>query len=258
MLIKNGFIPDFDKKKLIKKNIVIKNNIISDVLPVQYKISDTQFNEIINAEGFIVSPGFIDSHSHSDLICLNTGINNPKFRQGITSEITGNCGISVTPVKKNGAAGLCGLFQSIWGANEIEWNWTSTNSYLKKVKNYSINNIYPLIGYSTLRYYLTGIDSKPYDSKLLSKMEKLIETELEHSVGISIGIGYAPNIFAQPDEYELIAKLLKKHDKILTAHIRDEGGRVIESINEIIEYVKKYNPKINISHIKAYGKKKLE
>ena len=255
MIIKNGLIPDFSRRKFIKKNLIISEGRIRDIIPVNEKIYENNYRAVIDASGFIVSPGFIDTHSHSDLKSLNSGIDNPKFRQGITTEIAGNCGMSVAPVSQAIIEGLKSLFISIWGNPEYKWKWSGIDSYLKTVKKKSINKISSLIGYSTLRYYISGLDSKAYDAATLKKMEKLIEKEITcGATGISIGIGYAPNIFARPEEYELIARLLKKHNKLLAVHLRDEGDRVIESINEIICYTKKSNPKIHISHIKAYGK----
>lgn len=255
MIIKNGLIPDFKVQDFVKKNLIIEDGKISGILPPSTKIEEKNHKEIIDADGLIVSPGFIDTHSHSDIKSVNSWLDNPKFRQGITTEIVGNCGMSVAPVKKSEVKDLKSLFESIWGDDKYEWKWTGVESYLKVTKKNSINKIFTLLGYSTLRYYISGLSPEKFDKQKLKKMEVLIEKELSGgAMGISIGIGYAPNIFAQPEEYELIARLLKKYNKILAVHLRDEGDRVIEAIKEIMSYTEKYQPKIHISHIKSYGK----
>lgn len=255
ILIKNALIPDFSTKKFIKRNIVIENDKIVNLLLNLNSIEEKNFYEIIDAKGLIVSPGFIDVHSHSDLTSLNMNVISPKLMQGVTTEIVGNCGLSVVPVNNKNKSCWRNNYISIWGNPDLPWLWTDTFSYLMTSKNRCWNNIETLLGYSTLRFYLTGLNKKNYDKKLLSKMEELICTELEKgALGISIGIGYAPNIYAQQNEYELITKLLKKYNKILTVHLRDEGDNLIQSIKEIISYNKNSNCKLHISHIKSFGK----
>ncbi|HPG30534.1 MAG TPA: amidohydrolase family protein [bacterium] len=256
LLIKNSYFPDFQKFKFFKKNIIVEKNIIRDLTSCEVSVSNSNFDKIIDAEGLIVSPGFIDVHSHSDLACINDKKFSPKVLQGISSEIVGNCGLSVVPIKPDSKKEWYSLYGNIWGNNEVEWKWTNAASYLNHCKKKSISNIETLIGYSALRFYLTKLSSEKYSKDMLNKMESLIASELESgAAGISIGIGYPPNIFADRSEYELIAKLVKKYDKILAVHMRDEGAKVIESIKEIMEYTEKYNCKIQLSHLKAYGKK---
>jgi len=255
ILIKNATIPDFQNKKFLTKNIIVKKNRIEDVLPKLNSINENNFTNIIDAKNLIVSPGFIDVHSHSDLAALNKSQINPKIMQGVTTEVVGNCGISVVPVNNKNKTRWRENYLSLWGNPEVKWLWTDTTSYLLALFNKSQINIETLLGYSTLRYYITGLSNISYDSKLFLKMEKIISEELEKGAkGISLGIGYVPNIYASREEYELIFKLARKYDKIVTVHLRNEGDKVIESIKKIISYNKKAKAKLHISHLKCYGK----
>jgi len=239
----------------MKVNIIIDNDKIEEILNSGAEIELSNFKNIVDCENFIVAPGFIDAHSHSELAAINKHTINPKFRQGITTEIVGNCGLSVAPVTTANRTDWSRLYQSIWGNENVEWTWTDVNSYLQKINEFSWNKIETLIGYSTLRFYLTGLTASAYDNELLKKMEALIEQELDGgAIGVSIGIGYPPNLFAQKKEYELIARILKKKDKIFVAHLRDEGNFVLEAIDEFVGFAEKSKCKLHISHLKAYGK----
>jgi len=255
-MIKNANSPDFNGCGFTTNHIIIENTIIADILPSEMQITPANFDMVIDATEMITSPGFIDVHSHSDIAALNCKIKNPKIAQGIATEIVGNCGLSVAPVTEANRAGWKNLYSSIWGNDEIEWDWTDAESYLEVVRKNGTNNIETLIGYSTIRYLISGLSADELSAESLKKVEYIIERELEAgALGISIGIGYPPNIYATPAEYELICKLLKKHDKILAVHLRDEGDRVVESINEILGYAEKSKCKIEFSHLKAYGKR---
>lgn len=256
IFIKNGSIPDFSHFKIIRRNLVIEEGKIKACLRDKELPTENNFDLIIDAQGLVVSPGFIDGHSHSDLAVFSPAENHPKIRQGITTEIVGNCGLSVVPVKATNREEWRQRYLSIWGFDEVPWKWTNTESYLNAARKSGSNRVETLLGYSTLRFHLTGMDAIYYDEDLLRKMELLIEEELEQGArGISIGIGYPPNIYAEAAEYRLLAKLIKKYDRILAVHMRDEGDRVIEAFEEIMDYNDEAGCKIQISHLKTYGEK---
>ncbi|MBN2695806.1 amidohydrolase family protein [bacterium] len=251
-VILNGLVPDFNSMSFSKKTVVVKNQIIEDVLePNSLTTFNNQYKKI-DVNGNILSFGFIDVHSHSDLATFSDKNSNPKIKQGVTTEIIGNCGLSVYPY--NGFIDWKNRFSSVWGFPEIEWNWSSVSDYIEKTKNRGKNEVFPLIGYGALRSYISGNSSEPYDSSKLKEMSYLIEKSFEEgAIGVSFGIGYIPNIFATEQEYDLVAQLVAKHNKILAVHMRDEGDEVLESFDEIIKYSIKYGTKTEISHLKCHG-----
>ncbi len=253
-IIKNATIPDFSRKRFVRRHLVIDGGYIKELLPVKREIKN-RYRKVIDASGLIVSPGFIDAHSHSDLAVFTPAGNHPKIRQGVTTEVVGNCGISTAPVTARNRSSWRKIYLSLWGFPEIKWDWTDTASYLAAAERSGSNRVETLLGYSTLRYRLTGLDSSPYDKAELKKMEALINRELEKGAkGISLGIGYPPNIYARPEEYRLITRVLKRHDKILTVHLRDEGGRVISAFREIMAYNNRAGCRVQVSHLKTYGR----
>lgn len=265
LLITKGLTPNFEKMRMEKKDIIITDNIITDVIEQNCDINmqnnssannknNNYFDRVIIAENKIVSPGFVDVHSHSDLAIFDNEKIKAKYYQGITSEIVGNCGLSVCPVKENNKSDWKNFYSSIWGCDNVDWSWTDTASFLNQARKETKIFIETFVGYSTLRYYISNFKNIKYDNKLLKKMEILIEKELSNGAkGISLGIPYSPNIFADENEYFLITKLLKRHNKILNVHLRDEGNNIIESIEEIMKYIKINNCKLHISHLKTYG-----
>jgi len=255
-LIRNGTIPDFSEFQMVRRDLIIEGGKIAECLRDTETLSEENFDLVIDAEGLIVSPGFIDGHSHSDLAVFSPPEIHPKIRQGVTAEIVGNCGLSVVPVKPDGQEEWRERYLSIWGYPEIPWEWDNTASYLDATRRNGSNRVETLLGYSTLRFHLTGMDAGAYDEDLLRRMEALIDSELEQGArGISIGIGYPPNIYAKAPEYRLITRMIKKHNRVLAVHMRDEGDRVIEAFEEIMGYNSEAGCKIQISHLKTYGEK---
>ena len=255
-LIRNGTIPDFSEFQMVRRDLIIEGGKIAECLRDTETLSEENYDLVIDAGGLIVSPGFIDGHSHSDLAVFSPPEKHPKIRQGVTAEIVGNCGLSVVPVKPASREEWKERYLSIWGFADVPWEWTNTASYLDTTNRKGSNRVETLLGYSTLRFHLTGMDAGSYDDDMLRRMEALIDSELEQGArGISIGIGYPPNIYAEPAEYLLLTRMLKKHNRVLAVHMRDEGDRVIESFEEIMGYNEEAGCKIQISHLKTYGEK---
>lgn len=140
-VILNGLVPDFNSMSLSKKTVIVKNQIIEDVLePNSLTTFNNQYKKI-DVNGNILSFGFIDVHSHSDLATFSDKNSNPKIKQGVTTEIIGNCGLSVYPY--NGFIDWKNRFSSVWGFPEIEWNWSSVSDYIEKTKNRGKNEVFP-------------------------------------------------------------------------------------------------------------------
>lgn len=251
-ILSGGVVPDFGTMTFSKKTVVVKDGVIEDLLEPGYCVGSGNQYQMIDLNGAFLSPGFIDVHAHSDLATFSDPAQNPKIQQGVTTEIVGNCGLSVYPY--NGFVAWKNRFSSVWGFPDIKWNWGGVGSYLEQVQKKGHNELFPLIGYGALRSYLTGNSGAQYTPELLKKMAILIEESFEEgAIGISFGIGYIPNVFATEAEYDLVAKLVAKHDKILAIHMRDEGDEVIESFDEVIRYSLKYGTKTEISHFKCHG-----
>ncbi|MEG0398612.1 MAG: amidohydrolase family protein, partial [Cetobacterium sp.] len=188
ILIKNGLIVDGTKKLPYKGNILIENQKI---------ISIGNFNLLnkvdkeINAEGLVVSPGFIDTHSHSDLKILEIPYNEVKARQGITTEVLGQDGISmaplpmeyITPWKKN-LAGLDGTSET------IDWNYKTTDGYLKLMEKQGVGLNYAyLVPHGNIRMEAMGLEGVPASKNQIEVMCEITRREMEAGAyGLSTGL----------------------------------------------------------------------
>lgn len=202
----------------------------------------------INSSDYILCPGFMDIHAHSELEVLRDNSMSKKVSQGITFDLSGNCGVGVFPRRQNDAP----AFADILGDYD-NWSWTDFASYSEKVKTGM--NIGFLQNHAMLRKY--AIKGNP--NRIATKEEVAIMCEqLDKALsqgcyGLSSGIYYAPNVFADRYEFIELLKVVKKHDAIFTVHHRCEGSEMISSVEEVISYARETGAKLEISHLKAIG-----
>ena len=199
IVIRNGKIVDGTGRKRFKADIAIEDGRISDIAP--QIAADAE--EFIDADGSTVSPGFIDMHSHSDFTLLIHPEAESKIRQGVTTELVGNCGGSPAPVPDahfddfmQYMVGLGNLYKSV--LKPQEWNWKTLGQFHEELEAKGIAlNVAPLVGHSTLRSGVMGYAGGPPTSGELKQMKHLLEMELEQGAfGLSAGLIYHPGAFA--------------------------------------------------------------
>src|SRR6056297_435253 len=163
ILLKNGIIIDGSAKTRFKGDIAIKDEKIFAIGNIQdKKFNNIIFENIIDLKGKVISPGFIDTHSHSDLKILSDPYLEPKIRQGITSEILGQDGLSVSPLPfkyidiwKDYLAGLDGVAD-----DKLDWQWKTSSGYLKRLESQGIGpNIAYLLPHGNIRLEGMGLDN---------------------------------------------------------------------------------------------------
>lgn len=255
ILIKGGIIVDGTGSKPYKADIVIKNDSISCI---GNNIEISNFDTVIDAKGKVVCPGFIDTHSHSDVQILLDPYVEPKVRQGITTEVLGQDGVSIAPVpeqyisswRKN-IAGLDG------DSSELKWDWKSTEGYLKLLeKNKTATNVSYLVPHGNIRMEAVGLENKVLDKADIEKMKDITERELNAgAIGLSSGLIYMPCAYSDVNELIEICKVVAKHDKVFVVHQRSEADDIVNSMKEIIKIGRESGVKIHFSHFKVCGKK---
>lgn len=261
LLIKDATIVDGTEKPRYLADIGIFNEKIVKI----GKIEKSKARKIINAAGLIVSPGFIDIHSHADLSILYYPKALDKIKQGVTTQVIGNCGFSVAPVKdkdkeiwKENISEIVGTFK------DFTWDWNKFGEYLNQLKKRkTATNIIPLVGYGAIRNYISGFRNYQYKLEDLAKVKKLIAQTFEEGArGISFGLIYPPTVYADKKEITEICDFVSRNKKLISCHIRNEGNYLVDSVKEIIKIAKISGGNIEISHFKVMGKmnwcKKLE
>jgi N-acyl-D-amino-acid deacylase len=206
---------------------------------------------IIDAKDMAVAPGFIDTHAHSEFTLLADPRAEGKISQGITTEINGNCGLSAAP-----------LFGEAMKRREddlkelgIHERWSEFREYFKLLEERGISmNFASLTGHGNIRACVTGYEDRKSAASEIKKMRVLLKKSLkEGAIGLSTGLIYPPGLYA--DTKELIDLSFACNNLIYTSHMRSEGDRLIESIEEIIRISSESGIRVHISHIKTSGNK---
>lgn len=202
------------------------------------------------AEGLLVCPGFIDVHTHSDAYLLIEPGAPSKIRQGVTTEITGNCGASAAP-RWPGYT-----MPSDWLEQTYPSEWHSVAEYraLLEVQRPAVNSAM-LIGHRAIRAAVMGIAARAATKDEIAQMAVLLEVALEEGgAGLSTGLVYAPAMFAQPEEITALAQVVARHGGIYATHMRSEGGTLLEAIDEALEVARQSGVRLQISHLKTAGR----
>lgn len=253
ILIKNGTLIDGNRHKRYVGDILLNGDRIEKIGKV-----DVEVDKIIDATGKIVAPGFIDTHSHSDLRVLIDPFIEPKIRQGITTEILGQDGISMAPLPKEYVSSWRKNLAGLDGdSDELSWDWENTNNYLNLIAKTGCgpNELY-LVPHGNIRMEAMGLEARPAKKEELEKMKEITRRELEAgAAGVSTGLIYIPCAYSLTEELVEICKVAAEFDRPLVIHQRSEADTMLESMEEVITIAKESGVKIHFSHFKICGKK---
>jgi len=212
--------------------------------------------ERINVDGNIVCPGFIDTHSHADIKLLEDPLLEPKTRQGVTTELVGPDGFSMAPMyREGGASDWCGHLRGLVGDADIDWTWGSIGDYLDAVDERGpAPNVATFVGHGTVRFDVMGMEDRAPDDAELEEMATLVTEGLEDgAVGFSTGLVYSPHTVATTTEVRELAERCAPFGRPFRAHIRSEGRRIWEALDEFIDIGAKAGVPIHLDHYKLAG-----
>ena len=245
--IVGGSVYDGSGSESIVTNVYVKDGKIAEI-----SNENKEAKREILASGLCVAPGFIDIHSHSDQVPFRNRNAECMIRQGVTTEIVGNCGEALFPSLPEHQSETEDYCKHHFGTK----GYDSVSDYTKAVNEVKyINNIGGLVGHSNLRIAVMGYVNRDPDEKEMKKLCELLDRELEMGAfGMSIGLIYPPSAFSKKEELIELSKVLAKHDAILSVHMRNEGPRVFEAVDEVIEIAEKSGVHLEISHLKLMGK----
>jgi len=243
--IKNGLIIDGTGSPWFRGDIAIEGEKIVNVGRVDSKEADV----IIDASGLVVSPGFIDIHSHSEFQLLINPQADSLVRQGITTVINGVCGFSAAPVKKE----YMGLVRT-WGTDVLP-DWTTFQEYYERLDGLGITiNTGSLVGLANVRVAAMGEDAwdrTPTDSELEAMKCLVSEAMGDGAFGLSSGLEYPPQTIATTNEIIELAKIAAKHGGIYVTHIRSRDVKLVSAAEEAIEIGEKAGIPVEGSHFGA-------
>jgi N-acyl-D-amino-acid deacylase len=251
ILIKNAYVIDGTGSRRFKADIGIKGTKIARI----GDLKSERAVQVINASRLVASPGFIDMHSHSDFTLLINPKAESKIRQGITTEVIGNCGISAAPLNETLKEEL-EKTMPILGEAGLELDWSAMKEYLNRLERQGIAvNVVPLVGHGNLRVCAMGFDNRaPTETELEKMKKKLAETLEEGAFGMSTGLIYPPSCYAKTEELIELSKVVANYGGIYASHIRGEGATLFSSVKEAIGIGEEAKVSVEISHHKAAGK----
>lgn len=254
ILIKNGRIEDGSGQPGRAGNVLIEGERIAAVGAVEAPSDAT----VLDVSGLTVAPGFIDTHTHSDLAALIDPMVSAKIRQGITTELLGQDGISMAPLpaeyigpwRKN-LAGLDGV------SDAIDWTYGTTDRYLSMLAEARpATNLAYLAPHGNVRMEAMGLDSRKAGPEDLKSMVRVLDRELEAGAfGLSTGLIYMPCAFAATDELVALCSAVAARDGIFVVHQRSEADDILASTEELLDIARRSGVWLHISHMKVCGRK---
>ena len=243
-LIRNGLVIDGAGNPWFKADIGISEGKIRQI----GNTGSVKAEKVIDAHGFVVCPGFIDIHAHSDLSLLINPRAESKIRQGVTTEVIGNCGTTPAPLRKE----TMNLLKDEWGseAKEVKWNWSTFGEYLRqREKKGTAINVASLVGHGTVRTAVLGVENREPTSQEMRSMKTLVGESMEEGAfGLSSGLVYLPGCFAKTGELVELCKVVAEYRGFYASHIRGERETIVEALQEAIEIGERAGVPVQVSH----------
>jgi N-acyl-D-amino-acid deacylase len=251
-LIRGALVIDGSNREPFRGDITIENGMIAEVSP---SIKDGG-KAVVEADGLVLAPGFIDIHSHTDLTIFKHPLAESKALQGVTTEVIGNCGIGGFPVNDERKAVLVDYLKMHEFHLPSGLGWNHFNQYADQLERIGLGlNLAPLVAHGPLRIATLGAEDRIPSNKEFESMKNLLTDSLEQGAwGLSTGLIYPPGSFAKTDELVDLARIVARYGAIYTSHIRGEGATLMEALDEAICIGKKSGVRVEVSHLKAMGK----
>ncbi len=245
-IIRNGIIYDGNGGEPFKADVAIQNDTIAFIGDLSNAVGKNEIDAKRNA----VAPGFINMMGHSEVSLIQDGRAQSDVKQGVTTEIFTES--TMAPL----SADMKQQMQKAQGDIKFDVAWNTLGEYMNHLEKKGISvNIASFVGTGTVRQYVLGEDNIAPNSKQLDSMKALVALAmLEGALGVTNALIYPPDFFAKTDELIALSKEASKYDGTYSSHMRSEGNKFIEAVNELIKISKEANIPAEIHHLKAAGK----
>lgn len=245
LLIENGIVYDGNGGQAYIADIGINGDRVVAIGQLR-----ASANDVINAEGLVVAPGFINMLSWATDSLIIDGRSQGDIRQGVTLEVFGE-GRSEGPLNEAMRE------QTIATQGDIKWpvEWTTLDEYLEFLVERGVSpNVASFVGATSVRVHEIGYDDRPPTAAELERMKNLVREAMEDgALGLGSSLIYAPAFYADTEELIALAEVVGEYNGIYISHMRSEGNRLLESVDELIRIAREGNVGAEIYHLKMAG-----
>ena len=246
LVLSNGRILDGCGNPWFWGDLAIHDGRIAEIAPP----GTLKGKQNIDIAGRFISPGFIDIHTHSDLSILVNRRAESAVRQGATTHVIGNCGVSPAPVDDAHMTEMRGQWEPLSDQPEVGWKWRTFNEYLEAMQSGGLGiNIAALVGHGTLRIAVKGLGEGALTTTELDRMKVLLDEAMQAGAfGFSTGLVYPPGCYATTDEIVALGRVAARYHGLYATHIRGERETILQGVEEAIRIGREAGIPVQISH----------
>lgn len=253
IVYRNAEVVDGTGSPRFKADVAISGDTIS---AVETSLDGAEARTTIEGSGRVLAPGFIDLHTHSDFNLLVDPRGESKIRQGVTTEVVGNCGGWAAPLRGEGLTVAREQLAQLGVSDKIAWS--TMGEYLDLLEDQGVcMNVASLVGHGAIRAAVLGYENRKATASEMRAMKDHLHDALQSgSFGMSTGIYYAPGNYASTEELILLSEVVAQHNGMHATHIRDESDYSIglmAAVDEVIDIAEQSGVSMQISHLKALG-----
>lgn len=252
LLIRGARIIDGTGAPGFTGDVAVANGIIAEIAP---SISG-EAREVVDAKGHVLCPGFIDAHGHSDFTLFINHRGESKIRQGITTEVTGNCGFTAGPITPDHEEDLVYYLANtivLTDQRRAAWKWETQDQFLEhSARNGLSFNIVPLVGQGMIHVGVMGFENRMPTEAEMGRMKTMLQKELDAGFfGMSMAFEYEPGNHLPIEETVELCKLLKDRGCIFSIHMKNEGANLLACVDHALQIAEQSGCRVEISHLKA-------
>lgn len=239
----------------LEVDVAVSAGLVAAIAPWG-QIPVASAGEVLDCQGLTLCPGFLDTHSHSDLKVLTEPDLAMKVSQGITLEVLGQDGVSVAPLSALRRPQMARTIAGLDGTYD-RWSWTDVAGYLDAVRQARPGpHISYLVPHGNVRLDVVGPDDRPATADELAGMCRALEQGLDQgAVGLSTGLIYPPCCYAPTSELVELGRVLARYDRPIVVHLRSESDYLLEAVDELVEVGRQSGCRVHISHFKIAGRR---
>lgn len=249
-VIAGGLVVDGSGAPARRADVILVGSTVAEIVEPGTAPSGRDV-ETTDADGLVVTPGFVDIHAHSDLTRFAYPTGATRALQGITTEVVGNCGFSAAPAVGDG---FRESVATIDVAPDVAIDWSSPAEYLDAVERVAAaGNVAPLIGHGAVRRAVVGDSVDAPDADDLAAMARIVSDALDAGYwGLSLGLMYAPGELAGREELVALARVVARRGALLGAHMRayDAVG-LGAAVAEVLDVAERSGARLQISHLRS-------